>query len=103
MFEMCPSCKGCGLIQYRYYSRTYTSPCNYCSGKGKLKMPVNLSDKFIIPKLTKTLKLQPKVAETLGSLIEYAQEYLNYQNEYTRIEFKYDRNYIIVAKLKENV
>lgn len=62
---------------------------------------MKLEDKFILPKPNKTLRLQPKVAQQLGPLVEYAQEFLWNQQEYNRIEFKYDRTWIVVAKLKD--
>lgn len=62
---------------------------------------VSLDDVFNIPKPSKTLKLEPKAAQSLGSLTESAQFFLNSQSEYTKVEFKYDRNYIVIAKLKD--
>jgi phage-related protein len=38
--------------------------------------------------------------DALGYAVTQARNYLNSQDQYLRIEFKWDRNYIVVAKLK---
>lgn len=51
----------------------------------------------------KTLKTEVDTSViSLSQAIENARQYLNNQTQYTRIEFKYERNYIVIAKLKEN-
>lgn len=76
----------------------YTVPKNYVE-----PLPVSpLSAAFVVPKESKTLKLQPKEDMTLYSLISSARNYLNSNQEgYTRVEFKFENNYFVIAKLKE--
>ena len=77
-----------------YYEHTCSPPtASEFTYQAKFVSPtVKLEEKFIVPKASKTLKLEPKGGESLGSLTEYARDFLNSQSEYTRVEFKFDRN-----------
>lgn len=68
--------------------------------KNTMKLP-KLEEKFIVPKQSKTLKLQPRHEQSLGSLVESAEEHLWSQEEFNRIEFRYNKTYVVVAKLKD--
>lgn len=81
--------------------------CMFCDPQGLVyqktmptQLPLPLPKGFSVPG-PKTLK--PDVDETLGlaHLVTEARTYLNGQTQYTRIEFKFERNWIVVAKLKE--
>lgn len=56
---------------------------------------------FHTPCQNKTLKLKPKSGSPLEVLVSDAYKYLWNQTEYNRIEFKYNKSYIVVAKLKD--
>lgn len=57
---------------------------------------------FIVPNPSKTLKVRIKEGVSLEIAIRDAYRYLESQEEYTRIEFRYYKNYMVVAKLKED-
>lgn len=62
--------------------------------------PLQLPLGFKVPG-PKTLKPEADQSKPLGILITDLQQWLNSQDQYTKVEFKYGRNYIVVAKLKD--
>lgn len=61
----------------------------------------DLKDFFNVPRRDTTLKLTLKSGIYLTPAVDVAYNWLLTQTEFTRIEFKYNEAYIVVAKLKD--
>lgn len=60
----------------------------------------HLTEAFVAPG-SKTLKIEPKQGTTLMECVKNAYHYLEQWPFHTKVEFKYGRFYIVIARLKD--
>ena len=104
------TCTCCGTITNNLVARPYTHSgglvCYPCHARMlgtsilKQETPLQLPLGFSLPG-PKTLKPTVDESKGLAYLVTEARTFLNNQTQYTRIEFKFESNYIVVAKLKD--
>lgn len=106
-YLQCTNCKASKAVYPKPGELVILEQCPWCKSTTELftdmplpTIPTQLPLGFKVPG-PKTLKPEADSSKPLGSLVENAQAWLNAQDQYTKMEFKYGRNYIVIAKLKD--